>query len=276
MTLMLVVARLTSRQLLGKKRTLLFGLLALMPVVLAFVFRLAANDLGYTASDADSRVFLPDDAQWVASALLATIIVGSLLPLAALIFSTAALGSEIEDGTAVYLLSKPVPRWQILLPKLVVAWLVTCLFVVPPAVIASIVAFGADPEAFPASARNRVGDANELGIILGFSIAIIAGAALYTTMFTFLSIATTRAFIIGLVYVFLWEGIVTRLFTGTRIFSVRQYSLGIAELFGNMDTAIFDARLGGIAAVLLMLAAGALCYWFGLRRLQRWEIGEAG
>ena len=43
------------------------------------------------------------------------------MPLVALIFGTAALGSEIEDGTAVYLLIKPIPRWQIALAKILVA-----------------------------------------------------------------------------------------------------------------------------------------------------------
>ena len=35
------------------------------------------------------------------------------MPLVALIFGTAAIGSEIEDGTAVYLIVKPIPRWRI-------------------------------------------------------------------------------------------------------------------------------------------------------------------
>ena len=43
------------------------------------------------------------------------------MPLVAVIFGTGALGSELDDGTVVYLLAKPVPR-DILLVKLVVAW----------------------------------------------------------------------------------------------------------------------------------------------------------
>ena len=35
------------------------------------------------------------------------------MPLVALIVGTAAIGSEIEDGTAVYLMVKPIPRWKI-------------------------------------------------------------------------------------------------------------------------------------------------------------------
>ena len=44
----------------------------------------------------------------MAHVLLDGLVVTTLLPLAALVYGTAALGAEIEDGTAVYLLSKPV------------------------------------------------------------------------------------------------------------------------------------------------------------------------
>ena len=46
---------------------------------------------------------------------------GPCMPLVALILGTAALGSEIDDGTAVYLLIKPIPRWRIALAKILVA-----------------------------------------------------------------------------------------------------------------------------------------------------------
>ena len=43
------------------------------------------------------------------------------MPLVALVFGTAALGSELDDGTAVHILTKPIPRWVIIIPKLIVA-----------------------------------------------------------------------------------------------------------------------------------------------------------
>ena len=41
------------------------------------------------------------------------LVVRIVLPLVALVFGTAALGSELEDGTAVHLLTKPIRRWPI-------------------------------------------------------------------------------------------------------------------------------------------------------------------
>ena len=102
-----IIVALTLRQLLGRGRTLLIGLLALLPILLAVVYRLGSEDT--------------DQARWVAQVLLDGLIVTTLLPLAALVYGTAALGAEIEDGTAVYLLAKPVPRRQIILGKLLAA-----------------------------------------------------------------------------------------------------------------------------------------------------------
>ena len=45
--------------------------------------------------------------------MLDTLVVRTVMPLVALIVGTAALGSEIEDGTAVYLMVKPIARWRI-------------------------------------------------------------------------------------------------------------------------------------------------------------------
>ena len=77
-------------------------------MALAVVYRLGSQDT--------------DQQDWVANTLLDGLVVTTLLPLTALVFGTAALGAEIEDGTAVYLLAKPVPRSRIILGKLLAAW----------------------------------------------------------------------------------------------------------------------------------------------------------
>ena len=43
-----------------------------------------------------------------ADRVLDTLVVRTVMPLVALIVGTAAIGSEIEDGTAVYLMIKPI------------------------------------------------------------------------------------------------------------------------------------------------------------------------
>ena len=119
------IAWLTLRQLLGAKRTLLLIAAALLPITLALVFRFTDPDV--------------EAARFVARTLLGRLVVGTMLPLSALVLGTAAIGSEIEDGTAVYLLSKPLPRRVILLPKLAVSAGLTLVFMVVVTVISGLI-----------------------------------------------------------------------------------------------------------------------------------------
>ncbi|MEJ7802473.1 MAG: ABC transporter permease, partial [Candidatus Limnocylindria bacterium] len=79
------LASLTFRGLLNRRRTLLLGLLGALIVVVAVVYRLSAS------ADAEALDFT--------GRLLANFGVAVLLPLVAVIVGTAALGSELDDGT---------------------------------------------------------------------------------------------------------------------------------------------------------------------------------
>jgi ABC-2 type transport system permease protein len=237
---------LTVRQLLGKRRTLLMAVFACVPALLALIFR-ASGDT--------------EPGEWTANTLLSTLVIGTLLPLAALVFGTAALGSEIDDGTAVYLLSKPIARWRIVLSKLAVAWAVTALFVVLSGVIAAAISVQDGYHGF--------------AMIAAFAVAMAAGALVYCCIFIMASVVTTRAFVAGLIYVFLWEGLITGLFEGTRVLSVRQYTRGLARALTDVPEEVFEANLGGAAAIVGMVAVGTLATWYAVRRLERFEIGES-
>ncbi|MCC6382527.1 MAG: ABC transporter permease [Dehalococcoidia bacterium] len=240
------VAQLTLRLLLNQKRTVLLAVLALVPVLLAAVFRWGS--------------FEEHPADWASNRLMAQIIVAALLPLAALIFGTAALGSEIDDGTAVYLLAKPIPRWRVVVSKLVVAWLVTVAFVLMATVVAGVLALAGEGHAL---------------VVVGFAVAVIAGALAYCTVFLALSVATSRAFLAGLVYVFIWEGLVTGLFEGTRVLSIREYTLGLAGWIASLSPKTFEPELAGGQSLVLLAIVCLVAGWVGVRLLQRFETGES-
>jgi ABC-2 type transport system permease protein len=241
------IAGLTLRQLMGQKRTLLVLLLAAGPLLLAVIYRLSGPDT--------------DQQDWTANGLLAVLVVGTLLPLCALIFGTAALGSEIEDGTAVYLLSKPIPRFSIVVSKMLVAWLATAAIVLFTAVAGGLIALqGTEQD----------------GIVLGFAVGIAVGSLVYTALFVMLSLITSRALITGLIYVFIWESLVTRLFRGTRIFSIREYIEGIADGIMTVPRRTFEADLGMTEALVLSAAVLLITTLYSVRRLERFEIGESG
>lgn len=241
------IVKLTLRQLTGRRRTAFMVLVALLPAALAVAFR-AGGEAG--------------PAEWTSTRLLGGMVVTMLLPLASLVFGTAILGSEVEDGTAVYLLARPIPRREILLSKLGVAWLLTAAYVVPSAAIGGAIAFQGAEGWGP--------------MLAGFVVAILAGSLAYCTVFAFLSLLTGRAFIAGLLYVFIWEGLVTGLFAGTRLLSIRHATLGLAGFVGDASPDVFDPDLGGPTAVFILALATAVAGWLAVRKLQRFEIGESG
>lgn len=237
---------LTARQLLGAKRTLLLLLFALIPVAIALIRR-------FSDHHADTN-------HWTATVLLGQLVVGTLLPLGALIFGTAALGSEIEDGTAVYLLSKPIARWRIVASKLAVAWGATAGLVLVAAIAAAAVSL------------DGVGYGR---VLMGFAAAVSLGALAYCSFFVLLSILTSRALIAGLLYVFIWEAVLTRLFSGLRFLSVRKYALGVADQIITAPSSVFKTDLDGVQALMLLAAVIVVTFAYAAKRLSTWEIGES-
>ena len=241
------IVRLTFRQLLGQKRTILMAAFALLPVLIALLVRVSAG--------------AEDDLQdLTASVVLDGLVVGLLLPFTALVFGTAALGTEFEDGTAVYLLSKPIPRATVVVSKLLVAWLATMGVVLISTLAAGLISIAGEPQD---------------GIVLGFAVGVVAGSLVYCSAFIWLSIATSRALIAGLLYVFIWENVVVGLFEGVRVFSIRAYTAGIASIFMDVPDRVFEADLAGAVAAGFALFIIALTTWLAIRALSRWEIGEA-
>lgn len=241
-----IIVALTLRQLLARGRTVLMGLLALLPILLAVAYRIGGED--------------GDRADWVAGVLLEGLVVTTLLPLAALVYGTAALGAEIEDGTAVYLLAKPVRRSRIIAGKLAAAWALTAVTVIASGIGAAAIGLGGAPGGG--------------SLMLGFGVALAVGSLVYTALFMMLSVVTSRALIAGLAYVFVWEGLINGLFAGTRLLSVRHYTLGIADVIADVPPDVFRAKLGSGTAIVLMAVACVASVWVAIRRLERIEIGE--
>ncbi|MFQ5473324.1 MAG: ABC transporter permease subunit [Dehalococcoidia bacterium] len=238
------VFSLTLKQIAGRRRSLTMFGLVIVPILLALIFRLGEH---------------LDQQDWTANVLLDGIILTIVLPLACLILGTSAFGSEVEDGTAVYILAKPIPRREIIIAKFAAAALVTAAFVVPATVISGLLALRG---------------ASEDGLVIGFAVAVTFGVAAYTGLFILLSVVTSRALLIGLAYVFIWEGIATELFTGTRFLSIRQYSLGIADLISSVRKQDFEANLGGAEGLILGSAVAAIALFLAVRRLERFELTE--
>ena len=229
---------LTLRSLLNRRRTLLLALVGVLLVLATLLFRLGGP------SDAEALN--------VTRRLLGDFGIGVLLPLVAVIVGTAVIGSELDDGTIVYLLAKPIPRWRIVVVKLIVAWLVVVLLVAPAIAVAGLIGHQ---------------DAN---LAIGYALSAAFGALEYTAAFLALSLVTSRALVIGLAYVVVWEGVVAGLFAGTRVLSIRQHALAVADALGGEGAAA--AELGVAVAVAVGVMVVLLAAALAVRRLERVEL----
>ena len=245
--MILLVLQLTLRQLLGQKRTLFPAAGALLPLLAAIIFRAAGED-GESASE------------YTAQVVLYGFIVIGLLPFTAVLLATAALGSEIEDGTIVYLLSKPAERWRILAGKLLAAWGATAVIVLASAVVGGVVALAGQ---------------GDWRVLWGFMIALVAGSLAYSSLFMLLSVLTSRALLAGLVYAFVWEGVITNFAPGVQRFSIREYTASIAEAAADTNPWVFEAELGITYSAILTVVVTAVAAGLAVRRLARFELGEA-
>ncbi len=229
------------RQLSGGRRLLLLVLLSALPVAVTGIFA------GF-AEETDLEGFV--------NGVLDGMIVGAILPIVTMALATSAFGDEVDDRTLSYLVLKPLPRWRIVLPKLMAS-----IIVAGPLIIAGGV--GATVIAFEAGVRPA----------LAVAAALAVGLIAYASIFTWAGLVTTRALGFALVYVILWEGVIGSFLTGIRYLSVRGYALGILHgLDGESFEAVaaraieLPAAVGGAAAVTLVFAL------FTVRRLRRMDI----
>ena len=234
------IARITLRQLLSRRRTLLLLLLGGVLVLAAGIFRLAGEEaraLPFTAG------------------LLSNLGIGTLMPLVALIFGTGAIGAEIEDGTAIFLLAKPISRVTVVLTKLAVAALCSAALTCGPILLAGLIAAGGLGE----------------GLVVGMTAGAAIGSLLYCAVFVAVSLVTSRALVFGLAYVLIWEGLLAGLFAGTRTFSIRQLTLSFADSIGGIPADIFDAPVS-LTAVVVAIAILVIATVIAIRRLSAYEI----
>ncbi|MGW4497803.1 ABC transporter permease subunit [Micromonospora sp. NPDC004336] len=213
---MSTVSWITVRGLFGRRR---FLMLLPLPVVLVLLAVL-------------SRSLGVDPGQW-GPPVLVGLGLAVVLPVVALIVGTGVLGAEIDDGTVVHILTKPLPRWQIVLPKLAVATGVTAVTVAVPLYVAGVLA-----------------DSVRLGLALAAASAV--GALAYSALFVALSMVTRRPVLLGLVYVLIWEGLLGNVVSGTKVLSIQQYVITLADRMA--PTGLLEAGVSvPVAAVMAAL-----------------------
>ena len=230
------VARLTARSLLGRRRAYLLMALPGVLIVLCVLVRLLAGE------DNDITV-----------GILGGFALSTLVPLLGLIAGTGSIGPEIDDGSIVYLLSKPLSRHSIAGTKAAVAATVVTVFAAVPVLVAGLVLAGTSN-----------------GLAAGYFLgALVAGLA-YATLFLLLAVVTRHAVVIGLIYALIWESLVGSYVPGAQALSIQQWSLALsAKVVGAKAEALgvtSAVSLGAAVPLLVVLAVGST--WYAGHRLR--------
>ncbi|MFF5567808.1 ABC transporter permease [Streptomyces sp. NPDC012623] len=226
------VARLTYRALLGRRRAaILFVLPALLIMMSAAV-----------------RAFNGVDDQ-IASDVLGGFALATMVPLIGVIAGTGAIGPEIDDGSIVYLLSKPVKRSSIIFTKLIVAIAVTMAFSAVPTFVAGWILNG-----------------NGQQIAIAYTVAALVASIAYSALFLLLGTVSRHAVVIGLVYALVWETLFGSLVSGARTLSVQQWALALAQKIGGDGVITSDVTLP--LAVILLVGVSVVATWYAGRKLR--------
>lgn len=233
------IARITLRGLLGRRR---FLLLFPLPVILI--------GMAWLARSVDAA-----PADWARPVLL-DLGLGAVLPLIALVVGTGVLGSEIDDGTLTHVLAKPLPRWEIVLTKLAVAVSVTTVAAAVPMYLAALL-----------TGSQR--------LAAGLVIGCLVGAIAYSALFLLLSLLTRRPVLLGLLYVLIWEGVLGNLLSGTRVLSVQQYVITIADRVAA--SGLIEGRVSPAVALIMSAVFAVGATLLAISRLRIFTVaGDTG
>ena len=172
----------------------------------------------------------------------------TIVPLIALIVGTGSLATEIDDGSIIYLLTKPLNRHRIIATKLAVAIGVSVALTAIPTFIAGVLLSG------------TVG-----AVAIAYTLVVTINCIVYSALFIMLSALTRHAVIIGLVYLLLWEGLITGLIDGARVLSVQHWGTSVGgALFPDAISSPVNGTLAAVLAVVVFTAAT----WYAGSRLR--------
>jgi ABC-type transport system involved in multi-copper enzyme maturation permease subunit len=233
------VYNLTLRQISGRWRIAIMTVLASMPVFIAILM--------LRSKDAPSVTDFE-------TAILSTMLAGSIAPLVVLAIAAASFGNEIEDRTLANLTLSPVPRWQLALPKFLAVMTIAGPFIGISALLTSYIAF--------------LGDVTATAAV---TISAIAGVAMYAALFVWLGLVSTQAIAVGVFYIVLWEGFFSGFISGVRLLSIRHYAVGIMHGIDERRFREITHLEPWVAVLMTTIVVGGFI-GLTIRRLRRMDV----
>lgn len=234
------------------KRTRVFILLAMVPVLLMLAARVMESVGSVSAGDT-ANFFVH---------IMLSLYFQLLIPVLALFFGTSIVNDELDNKTLVYLTTVPVPRRAVLLGKFLAAFLLAALLVVAGFLLC-----------FLAASLTRLGDIaawEELGLFLGTSLLALF---CYSTLFTALGAFMKKSILLGLFFVFGWESVVQYFPGVTQKFTIIHWVKSLLPIPpGEGGFLIFQLQPSpALESVVMLLGAGLLFLYLAVFIFQRKE-----
>ncbi|MBS1704765.1 MAG: ABC transporter permease subunit [Armatimonadetes bacterium] len=184
-----------------------------------------------------------------------------IVALAATMFATAVVNQEVEQKTITYLLTRPIPRWQILICRYLAA--VTATFVVT---LFSLIAVSIGvPD---------IGPLHQL--VLRDIVTLLLGSFAYSALFVMVSLLIHRPMIWCLLFAFGWEVAVPNMPGSTFYLSINSYLNSFAhhpesesrrsfmqflsQQIGSQSVPVITAV--SVLVLLSVALVAAASYWF--------------
>lgn len=218
------IARLSVQSLFGQRRGIILVILPALLLVLSLITVIVTD--GSLAVEPITMVFG----------------FSLVLPLIALLISNGVLGPEIEDGSIIYLLSKPISRYVVVLSKFVVAAAVSVVFGGGSVFLSALILNISEPDQ-------------------AFAIGVggVAATLGYCGLFIALASLTRHGTIAGLIYILGFEGLLASWLEGLRYISVGSWGRRIVgSLSDDVALVVRDLNLVYAVCALVVLTVGAV------------------
>ena len=262
LTAMLWIAWFSLREMSRRKRIISLGAINLLPVIVVVIIRVWFPDQGITAH---SQL----------SSLTHDVFISFLIPVVAIAVGVSAIGEQVEEGTIVYLWTRPVRRRAIYLGRLVAAQTVSTLLLSGSLILCFLVMLS-----------NGLGIITWDFLVLYFRtfLIIALGAFSYAALFASMGTFLKKPVVPAILFAFVWEGLVSEIPARIKVLSLRFHLQNLVErpattvddLPGVLDALLSTARnadpvaktysVGALLAIMLVAMA------FGIWRLRLKEI----
>ena len=234
------VFMLTLRALLLQKRTIVLGLVAAAPALMALIYALARGPGSHDHS------FYSD--------LVQQLFVPTVASLVSLVFGVSAFGDEREDGTILYLVATPQARMRLVVAKIAAAWAAALALLVPSLV---------------ASGFLSLGHGRTAGLIGWPLLGVVLASLAYCAAAVLLSLHTRRPIVIGVIYILLWEGSIATFAASAAKLSISAYGRAfVGHVLPQASRPVAGTAVSG----LVLLAVAGIAAWATARALGRVEL----